>query len=149
MENIIGGKFSSYLISVWHGKKTVDPSAVVTLDFMLLYMFLINSKHLPFTPVSSILYQSPPLQTISNACLKSTNAQYNFFLFVLAISTRLCIINKLSDVEKPLRKPTWHEFIISFSSKYELIIVWSMDVNSLPKPVVCFLADEYCLYFCR
>lgn len=61
--------------------------------------------HFPLMFVSSSFCHNPALQTVSNACLKSIKAQKSFVLFTFAISIRLCIINKLSNVENPLRNP--------------------------------------------
>ena len=89
--------------------------------------------NLPFTLFSSSFCHKPALQTVSNACLKSMNAQKSFDLFALQISIRLCSMKRLSVDEKPLRKPACEEWIISHSSMYLFSLLFSMDVNSLPK----------------
>ena len=68
-------------------------------DFMSLYKDKIKVKHLPFTPLVMSLFHKPTLQTMSKACLKSTNQQYNFFLLVCTMSISDLRIDKLSDAE--------------------------------------------------
>ena len=75
IENSSDDKFSPCLTPVKHGKKADVPSAVVTLDLILWYIFLMNLKHLPLTFVFESLVHNPSLQTVSKACLKSINVQ--------------------------------------------------------------------------
>ncbi len=74
-------------------------------DLMLLYMFLIKLKHFPVILAFISLCHRPDRQTVSNACLRSTNAQNSFFLCVRNISSKLCNTKILSAVENPFLKP--------------------------------------------
>ena len=51
----------------------------------------------------------PALQTVSNACLKSTKQQNSFFLLDCDISIKLLRINRLSEEE--LQKKRWEDNI--------------------------------------
>ena len=103
IENKRGDRFSPWRTPVWQGKKASVLSAVLTLDFILLYILVI--KHFPFILVFNVLCHNPVLQTVSNAYLKSMNVQKSFDLFDLAISIKLWSTNKLSIVENPFRNP--------------------------------------------
>ena len=71
------------------------PSGGIILDIMLLYLFVINLKHLPLILVLASLVHKPIPHTLSNACLKSMKAQYGFVFYDLMILSKLCRINKL------------------------------------------------------
>ena len=115
-ENKIGDKFSPWRTPLLHGKYAEFPSWVTILDFMLLYMLLTKFSHFPLMLYFCSLNHNTSRQTLSNACLKSTKAQKSLFLHDFEISNKLCSINKLSEVESPLRNPAWLWHIISYFS---------------------------------
>ena len=71
------------------------------LDFIFLYKFCNNFKHLPFIQYVLNFCYKPSRQTVSKACLKSIQAQKRFFDFAFAMSIKLLITKRLSKVENP------------------------------------------------
>ena len=85
------------------------PSRVINIDFIYWYMCCMTHKHFPFIRVFRNECHRPSLHTLSKSCLKSINAQDNFFLFAFEYSIRLSIIKRLTDVLNPLRNTAWQE----------------------------------------
>ena len=113
MANKKGDRFSPWRTPILQGKKADTPSSVFILDFMFLYKFCNNFKHLPFIQYVFNFCHKPSRQTVSKACLMSIKAQKSFFGFAFAMFIKLLITKKLSEVENSWRKPVWLSVIMS------------------------------------
>ena len=96
-------------------------------------MFLITTKHFPFTLVLIIFVQRPVLHTLSNAALKSINVQNSFFFFDKYKFIRECKIKILSHVECPFLNPACEGEIRLISSENKVSLLFNILVNTLPK----------------
>ena len=107
IENKKRKRFSPSPTTCMHGKNIDDLSFATTLDFILLYIFCISVKHLPFILCCCNFSHNLSLHTESNACLKSTKQHSNLFLFLsdFIISIKPLMINILPEVECYLRNP--------------------------------------------
>ena len=132
-----GDRFSPCLTPTLQLKNWLLPSLVVILDLIVLYVLWMKSKHFPLIPWWVSLRHRPALQTVSNACLKSTKQQNSFFLLDCDISIKLLRINRLSDVEKCFLKPDCEPLIISFLSAILLNLLFIIAVKSFPKLLTC------------
>ena len=96
-------------------------------------MLRIIAKHLPFNPYFSSFCQSPVLQTISIAFLKSLNAQKSFFFEFMMESIKHFKLEICSVVEYPFLKPACtSDKILLFSTNF-VILSFIIDVKSLLK----------------
>ena len=119
------------------------PSLVVILDLIFLYILWIKSKHFPLIPWWVSLCHRPALQTVSNACLKSTKQQNSFFLLDCDISIKLLRIHRLSDVEKCFLKPDCEPLIISYLSALLLSLLFIIAVKCFPNYLATLLVGNF------
>ena len=135
IENKKRERFSPCLTTGMHGKNINALSFATTLEFILLYIFCISVKHLPFILCCCNFSHYLSLHTESNACLKATKQHSNLLLFLsdFIISIKLLMINILPEVECYLRNPAWHGSINSLSSENVFNLLLMIAVNNVPR----------------
>ena len=145
MLNNVGLRLSPCLIPVsdWEKGKIFWLLQFCTYSDILLYMDLIMVWKLLDIPHLRILYNRPLCHTVSNACLKSTNAMYKGFFSRLYLAIMFFKINIWSLVlcffQNPLcslhtmllvsRK--WHSRLLRIELNNLPVISWIVNVTFL------------------
>ena len=99
----------------FEGKNSVIPLGRHTLNLVFSYIFFNKEAKFVLTPYPNNVSNSASCQVLSYAFLKSTKQKYNFLFLLRYVSINVFIVNTLSAVLKPLRKPIWLFFKMFFS----------------------------------
>ena len=100
--------------------KELDTSpSQFTCEVSSLYQLFRNSHFLPVRPTSYSFTSIGPCQTLSNACVASTNIALNL-CFMSIDSLMASVRNKLPfDGDVLLVKPRWREFCLGRMSSFD------------------------------
>ena len=142
MENKKGERFSPWRTPIIQGKKSDFVLLYWTHDLILVYILYITWKHFPFIWLFCNLNQSPVLQMVSKAFLKSMNVQNNFLPKDKYNETSTCMTNILSVVECPFLKPAWFLEINSSSLEKKFSLSFIIEVKSLPRQLMSVIARK-------